>query len=662
MNLSSEEVGMFLQEVDENIESLSQGFVMLEQSPEDMQCINSVFRFAHTLKGSAGAVGYNRMMELTHAIENVFDLVRSSKLSVTPEIMDVLFESLDSLKSLREVIDGTKLTKMIDVEDIVEKLKNCVDSGNVSLAKPVTKLVEMNDVLLGDVCVTIKVAQEALMPGVRIFQCYQLLVEAGTIKSSVPTFESIHAGDVNHTLTIVMTSDLTHDDLKSMLSAVMDIEDVNVEVIEISQKREIESIKERKIAEVESIDVGKAHSQPSQTVRVDIEKLDNLMNLVGELVVDRARITQLGLEIEELNTADKFVTQLWEIALHIGKITADLQSEIMRVRMLPIETVFSKYPRIVRDLSRKLNKQVKFKMTGLQTELDRIIIEKLGEPILHLIRNALDHGIEMPEERIKKGKNREGLLLLSASQKENKIVISVQDDGAGINLDRVLSKAVEKHLVTPEKAKTMTESEVIQLLFAPGFSTAEAVTDVSGRGVGMDVVQETLNGMNGHIEIDSLPGKGTLFTIKLPLTLAIIHALLISVCDKIFAVPISSVIETLRIRPRNVKKVNERDTIMLRDKVVPLLETKKVFKIDNGKPSTHQDKLYIVVVQTGNQLVGLIADQLIGEQEIVVKTLTDFVNTTKGISGATILGTGKVGLILDIPSLMESLIAEGGIN
>jgi two-component system chemotaxis sensor kinase CheA len=396
-----------------------------------------------------------------------------------------------------------------------------------------------------------------------------------------------------------------------------------------------------------------ANKKINRTVRVDVELLDNLMNLMGELVIDRTRLFQIHGNIESNYEMDDVSQDLGRTAVHISRVTTQLQEQIMKARMLPVENLFNKFPRMVRDLSQKAGKEVDFIMTGQETELDRSIIEEIGDPLIHLLRNAVDHGIEPAADREAKGKDRLGTLKLQASHEENHIIIAIRDDGKGIDPEAVRQSGIKKGLITEEQAKRMTDKEAINLIFMSGLSTVAQVTDVSGRGVGMDVVRTNIEKINGAIEITSAVGKGTEFKIKLPLTLAIIRALLVSIEKAVFAIPLSTVTETIRLQQNQIEYVNNQEVIVVRGKVLPLVRLKKIFVRNTS--GIENEKLFVVVVNLAGQQVGLVVDSLVGEQEIVIKSLGKYIGDIQGISGATILGDGNVALIVDVSNLVKKV-------
>ena len=629
----------FLVEAFEMIEQLDQDLVELENNPEDLELLNKIFRVAHTIKGSGSFLNLDILTRLTHHMEDILNKARKDELKITPDIMDVILESVDMMKALLENIrdHGTDVTDDIDIEPVVVKL------DAVSNGKP---LNQDND-------------------------------------TQTPT-QNQDNQDIE--IEIDKSSSDDNDELTEEDYANMSPEEIEAEIERLIKKRQEEDrarreAKKRAQAQQaqseDSSDSLAPTSQPStkktptsssqksdkksvpakkvsaveQTIRVDVLRLDNLMNLIGELVLSKNRLIKIYNDVEERYEGEHFLDELNQVVSSISIVTTDLQIAVMKTRMLQIGKVFNKFPRVVRDLSRELGKKVNLIITGEETELDKSIIEEIGDPLVHMIRNSVDHGIEAPEERVAKGKPEVGTVELKAYNEGNQIVIEITDDGNGMDAEFLKQKALEKGLISEKEADIMSEKEAFMLIFKAGFSTAPKVTNVSGRGVGMDVVKTNVEKLNGIIDVDSVKGKGSVFKIKIPLTLAIIQALLVSAQEELFAVPLANVIETVRITLEDISTVEGKSVLKLRDEVLPLVNMSDIFKIE--KILGISQYLYVVVLGVGASKVGLIVDGLIGQEEIVIKSLGEYLKGIKGIAGATIRGDGKVTLIVDVAALMK---------
>jgi len=625
----------FLVEAFEMIEEMDQDLIELENNPDDLDLLNKIFRVAHTIKGSGSFLNFNKLTHLTHHMEAVLDKARKGELTITPEIMDVILESVDAMKAILEYIrdNGNDEAPDVDVEPIVKKL-DAIVNGNFGAD---TSEAEEKD--------------------------------EGKINLDEISLDNIDDIDV---------SELSPEELDAVLEKL--VEDINTppeeeETTEEKKEEPKPQQEEKKEEKKEDKPVAKKESAPAkpakadakaaakkeikkqlvstkeQTIRVDVKRLDQLMNLIGELVLAKNRLIKIYNDVEERYEGEKFLEELNQVVSSISIVTTDLQIAVMKTRMLPIGKVFNKFPRLVRDLARELGKKVKLIIEGEDTELDKSIIEEIGDPLVHMIRNAVDHGIEPPEERIKKGKPEEGTIWLKAYNEGNMIVIEIKDDGKGMDAEILKQKAIEKGLITPQEAENMSDKEAFMLIFKPGFSTAEKVTNVSGRGVGMDVVKTNIEKLNGIIEIDSVPGKGTTIKLKIPLTLAIIQALLVASQEDLFAVPLSNVIETVRIVEEDIYTIEGKSVLKLRDEVLPLVNMADIFEIE--KVLEPEKYLYVVILGLGATKIGLIVDRFIGQEEIVIKSLGEFLKGLPGIAGATIRGDGRVTLIVDVASLMK---------
>ncbi len=700
LDASPEELKIFLEEAEEHFQTLEEDLIRLEKEEEfNEDLMQEIFRASHTLKGSSATIGHHRMAELTHAMENVLDKLRKKQLSVSSNLIDVLFECLDCLRVLKDEIINDEESDL-DLQGILEKLGAVKDSGGgqgsggevfqsaaaaSAPAKPKVSLDlswEEKDHLhkaMGSglkpflVQLTFDVEQEML--AVRTFVTVRAFEEIGEVLKSKPSDEEIEKEQVTETLTMLFLSREDEARVRKLVSELPNISasDISTYDDEVLAGPEAQPVQEAyeadnkqeasaagggnengggngngKSASVKSINAKKAN----RTVRVDVDLLDSLMNLVGELVIDRTRLFQIHGNLDSNYELDEISQDLGRTSVHIARVTTQLQEQIMKARMLPVENLFNKFPRMVRDLSQKAGKEINFVMTGQETELDRSIIEEIGDPLIHLLRNAVDHGIELPQDREAAGKPRVGELRLQASHEENHIVITIKDDGRGINPESVKLSGIKKGLISEEQSKRLTDKEAINLIFMSGLSTVTKVTDVSGRGVGMDVVRNNIEKINGAIEINSAVGQGTEFKIKLPLTLAIIRALLVSIGEAVYAIPLSTVTETIRMQRNQIEYVNNQEVVVVRGKVLPLIRLKNVF---TGKrmDEDEKEKMFVVVVNLAGQQVGFVVDSLVGEQEIVIKSLGKYIGDVQGISGATILGDGNVALIVDVSNLIK---------
>ncbi|PKM81456.1 MAG: chemotaxis protein CheA [Firmicutes bacterium HGW-Firmicutes-14] len=690
LDASPEELKIFLEEAEEHFQTLEEDLIRLEKEDFNEELMQEIFRASHTLKGSSATIGHTRMAELTHAMENVLDRLRKKQLAVSTELVDILFECLDCLRVLRDEIINDDESDL-ELGGILQKLSSARDSGDegtgagpAALSSPETRPAEKSKLSLElnweesdalrhcveegthPILVRLTFDVEPEMAAVRLFVTLMAVGEIGEIIKSDPSAEEIENEKVSECLTVLICTKEDEEKLKKLVAELPNIARSEIEkyVYEGLEGQVQPDLPEQGISpaggageiksEVKSSTASnKANNKKAnRTVRVDVDLLDSLMNLVGELVIDRTRLFQILTTIETEYEIDEISQDLGRTSVHIARVTTQLQEQIMKARMLPVENLFNKFPRMVRDLAQKAGKEVNFVMAGQETELDRSIIEEIGDPLIHLLRNAVDHGIEIPEERSAKGKSAEGRLKLQAAHEENHIIITIKDDGRGIDPELVRQSAIKKGLISEDQAKRLTDKEAVSLIFTSGLSTVAKVTDVSGRGVGMDVVRNNIEKINGAIEINSVVGEGTEFKIKLPLTLAIIRALLVSIDNSVYAVPLSTVTETIRIQRQQIEYVNNHEVIVVRGKALPLKRLKKVF-YGHITDEDERDKLFVVVVNLAGQQIGFVVDSLIGEQEIVIKSLGKYVGEVQGVSGATILGDGNVALIVDVSTLVK---------
>ena len=570
----------FIAETEEVLEGLDQCFIKLETSPGDLVLINDIFRAVHSVKGSAGFLGFNRLVEVAHQAENILNKLRQKGMQATPEAIDIILESVDVLKRLiKEVKEGSG--ELIDIAPIKRKLSLLLEYAGSS-----EEIISDNP----------PAPVPASEPPGRVSREVEK-AEAGTPK-------------------------LERNNKK------------NKEQVTLADKPAI----------------GTAEQEKDQTLRIDTNRLDQVMDLVGELVLSRNRLIKILSEVEELYNGDEKIKSLFETASNLNLLTTDMQLAVMKMRMVPIRKVFNKFPRMVRDIARKVNKKIDLQMSGESTEIDKSVIEEIGGPLVHVIRNSIDHGIELPEDRLRKGKPESGTITLSAFQEGNSIVIQIEDDGKGIDPVTVEKKAREKGLIKSSDVR-LSPKEVINLIFEPGFSMAAQVSDISGRGVGMDVVKTNIGRINGIIDVNSEVGKGTRITFKIPLTLAIIQVLMVKVNGEVYALPLSSVLETVRISRDCIKSIDGQEILSVRDSLIPLIRLGDVLNIKADH--TTKELVYVVLVAIAEKRLGIIVDELCHQEEVVIKSVGTYFSGIKEISGATITGDGRVGLILDAAALIS---------
>lgn len=659
---TSQYMNMFLEESMDNLQTLNESLLELEKNPNDVDKINEIFRVAHTIKGMAATMGFNDIAELTHKMEDVLSKFRDGQLNVTQEVVTVLFDCLDTLERMvSNIEDGTDSN--IDIDAIIKSLHNISKVKDVAENKEVEALVtlekdncsmELNDY---DVSI-IKQAQEkdfnaielsitlsenTLLKSARAFLIVKDLEEIGEIIKSKPSTEDIENEDFELQLDFVLITTSSEDEVKKLVENISEVRMVKTKLIEF-QKIEESAVKPqevkldpKEVSQEKKKNIKKEGRKKShQSVRVDLERIDKLMNMVSELVIYRTRLEQI--------VVDHKSSDLTETLEQVGRTTTDLQDLVMKIRMLPLDTVFNRFPRMIRDISVELNKEINFVIEGAETELDRTVIDEIGEPLIHLLRNAADHGIETKEERIAKGKPAVGTIKLVAYQEGTKALIKVIDDGAGINVEKVKAKAERVGINT----EGLSDDDIKNLIFAQGFSTNEVVTDISGRGVGMDVVRAKVSALGGTVDLISEEGKGSTFVIRLPLTLQIIQALLVNVGNETLAISLGFIDRVIDYKKDNIKKSNGKEVIIYRDNVIPLVRLNERLSIE----SVDIEKKFVIIVKVGEKTIGLLVDSLMGQQEIVIKPLGKTLSSLKEYIGATILGNGLVTLILDVGALI----------
>ena len=670
---------MFIEESKEHLQACSEHLLELEKNPTDLAIVGEIFRSAHTLKGMSATMGYEDLADLTHKMENVLDAIRNDKIKVTAEILDVVFESVDHLEAMvydiadggdgkRDVQSTVQLLQRIEAGETIvtaQAEKATAATAEVSTGKLVydsferTVLSQSKEQDFNVYEISVSLREDCLLNAARVYMVFEILEKNGDVIKSSPSVDQLEEEQFDSEFNVAYISKETAEDLQKMLMKVSEVSSVVVtpldltaveskeedtpvtaEVAEIVETSEVTVVEETK-ATPQKTTTGHASSK---TIRVNIERLDILMNLFEELVIDRGRLQSIATEVShgELN----------ETVERMSRTMGDLQNIVLTMRMVPVETVFNRFPKMVRQLSRDLNKKINLEIIGAETELDRTVIDEIGDPLVHLIRNSLDHGVESPEVRRAKGKPEEGTVQLRAYHSGNYVFIEIEDDGAGINREKVLKKAIEKGVITKEVANTLSEKQINELIFASGFSTADVISDVSGRGVGLDVVKTTIESLGGNISIESTEGVGSVFSIQLPLTLSIISVMLVEIESEIYAVPLSSIIETSIIRSSDILNAHNQKVIDFRGKVVPLVFLDEIFEVP--RPEAKEDDFHsVVIVRKGDKLAGLVVDSFIGQQEIVLKSLGNYLTNIFAISGATILGNGKVALIVDCNALMK---------
>lgn len=704
---TSQYLDLFIDETKEHLQSLNEHVLVLEKEPDDADTINEIFRAAHTLKGMSGTMGFARMQRLTHDLENVFSEIRNGNMRVNEKLIDVLFRGLDALESYLNVISSEGNEGTEDNEDIINDLNALLQeqSGTETSApeskespqpaseKPAAKAetakpepaqssvgnekCKYNEIPISDFeisaiqsakkegknvyGITVYLQETCILKSARAFLVFKSVENKGELIKSVPSTEQIEDEEFDFDFSWIFASSDTKENIKKLIMSVSEISEVYIGDIETSEATTSQSVEtetktiakpeEKKPVEVQekpkksSVSKGKVGSR---SVRVDIDKLDILMNLVSELIIAKNGLVSAsgGETSAQIENGQAFHEQIE----YLERVTTNLHESVMKVRMVPIESVVNRFPRMIRDLNRKLDKKMELYMTGEETELDRTVIDEIGDPLMHLLRNSADHGLESNEERVRLGKPEVGSIFLDAYQDGNNVVIEVRDDGAGIDIDRVRQKAIDKGTITEKQAETMTDKDFIDLLFQPSFSTAEKITDVSGRGVGLDVVKTKIEALGGNISAKSVAGEGSTFTISLPLTLAIIQALMVEVGKEKYAIPLGSINGIEDIGKEEISFVQSKEVINLRGRVIPILRLHELLDID--PPEEEPDTLIVVIMQKADQQVGLVIDHLIGQQETVIKSLGRHITCDKLFSGATILGDGEVALILDTNTLI----------
>ncbi|MCI7541370.1 MAG: chemotaxis protein CheA [Veillonellaceae bacterium] len=673
---------MFLDESHEHLQSLNDGLLSLEDNMQDTSVVNEIFRNAHTLKGMSATMGYNKIAELTHEMEDVLDLIRKDQLDLNEDIIDTLFKCVDSLGQMIDSVGNGEAEDVVDVSDLVKKLSSISKPDQAQAAAPAAAAaapaagavpaaggisIELSDVDkdvikqaqaqgLQAIHARITLADTCLLKSARSYMVMNALDEIGDVVKSVPSSEDLEQEKFDKSFDVIVVTSQEEKGVQDAINSISEIAKVETNVVNLDEKKEEPKPAAAPAAPAAAAPAPAKKAAPakkpapaakpkvhhSQSVRVDIEKLDNLMNLMGELVINKVRLEQIG---QTHRLAD-----LTETLEQMDRVTTDLQNIVMKVRMVPVSSVFNRFPRMVRDIAKELNKEINLTIEGEETELDRTVIDEIGDPIMHLLRNSCDHGVEEPDVREKKGKPRQGEVGLIARHEGNNVVIMVTDDGAGIDANKIKNKAIEKGMITQEEADKMDDADAVRIVFAPGFSTADHISDISGRGVGMDVVRSKIEALSGHVDVETKIDEGSIFKIKLPLTLAIIQAMLVRVQEEMYAIPLGSIDSTINIQPDEIKTVQNKEVIVLRGEIIPIIRMERMLQVPHVKDS---DETFVVVVHTGETKAGIVVDSLIGQQEIVIKTLGSLFTGLKMFSGATVLGDGRVALILDVATMMQ---------
>ncbi len=668
---------IFIDESMEHLDMLYQQLLELEKNPEEKQIIEEIFRAAHTLKGMSATMEFDDLAGLTHKLENIFDGIRDDKIIVQTEMMDSLFHAVDHLNAMVEDIANGGNGKR-DVKDMINQL-DLIEKGEKSPATiqaildrehsqqkvmdnldefQLTILSESKDRGFDNYEIVVQLREDCLLKGARVYMVFELLEKLGEVIHSNPSVNDLEEENFDYSFSVMYVTKEDPQDLRAKIMKVSEVDQVNINPFSIENYKKVQDKQHEQVNESEKEtknknEVKNTEKSPkvqqggkgaqSKTIRVNIERLDILMNLFEELVIDRGRLEQISSDLNHY--------ELQETVERMSRVSSDLQNIILTMRMVPIDTVFNRFPRMIRQLARDLGKEVEIEVIGAETELDRTVIDEIGDPLVHLIRNAMDHGIETPSKRAEQGKPEQGKITLEAYHSGNHVFVEISDDGAGINKEKVKNKAIDKGVITSNEAELLTDQQIFELILASGFSTNEEISDVSGRGVGLDVVKNTIESLGGSISIDAIPGEGSTFSIQLPLTLSIISVLLVELQNEKYAIPLSSIIETAILKKEEIFSAHHNKVIDFRGKVIPLTFLNNIF--DVPQKNEEDEFVSIVIVRKGNKVAGLVVDSFIGQQEVVLKSLGNYLTNVFAISGATILGDGEVALIIDSNALVK---------
>lgn len=663
MNDMSEYKEMYAVEAAEHLQSMNDALLSLEKDPKNSETINVMFRAAHTLKGMSATMGYSNIAELTHDMENLMDRVRKNEMVLDTAAIDMLFEVLDALEKMVEVPENSSQFDISALVDKMVQLSKGAASGSPAKEQPpaaqIHEEAETHEEAVQEIAseavesgtqkvpekgctlfnVTVTLHESCVLKSARAAVALRNLSELGDIIETKPSLKDIEDEKFDRVFTVTLSTKEDAEKIGYSVKTTSEVANVDVKLLdntggELLTKKKVED-------KTCSSDAGRAAVKNVQSVRVGIERLDSLMNLVGELVINKIRLMQIA--------SDHKLDYLEETLASLNRLTNDLQEEIMATRMVPIDQIFNRFPRMVRDLAKKEGKEIELILEGGDIELDRTVLDEVGDPLVHILRNCVDHGIESPEAREKAGKSRKGKVKLAARREKNYVVIEAQDDGKGMDPKKFRDSAVAKGVMSAEDIAKLTDTEVLNLSFLPGFSTAEKITDVSGRGVGMDVVKTKIEALGGSVKLESKAGKGTDITLKLPLTVAIIHSLMVKVGKDVYAVPITNVVRDLAIKKDMIKTIKGEEVIMMMGEVLPLIRLHDLFNVK----SNGFDDMIVVVVERGGSNVGIVVDHVLGQQEVIIKKLDNrLLKGVKGFAGATILGDGNVALILDVGTLI----------
>ncbi len=669
-------LSMFIDESKEHLQAINDNLLQLENQPDDIGIVHDIFRSAHTLKGMSATMGFEDLASLTHEMENVLDLVRNRKLQMEPLIFDCLFKSLDHLEMMvQDIIEGG--TGKADVAPIVSALKSIVSGDyrkEVAATAEAVKTGASDDsrrldefqysVLSQSIeagnkvfFLEVKIRDDSVLKAARAYMVFDALEQNGEIVKSNPSVQDIEQEKFDKVFSVYMISRVDQPTLEQIIMNISEIESVNITPIDrqsleeakndqrpAAPESQTEAAAELRTAKAQQGSSRQNAPVAGRTIRVDIERLDTLMNLFSELLIDRVRLEQLAGEIRRVD--------LTETVEHMARVSSEMQNVVLKLRMVPIESVFNRFPRMVRDLAKTLDKKVDLVITGAETELDRTVVDEIGDPLVHLLRNAVDHGIDPVADRIAAGKPETGTVHLRAFPSGNHVFIEIEDDGKGINREKVLATALKNGVIHADQADKMTDTEVYQLLFASGFSTADKISDISGRGVGLDVVKTKIESLGGQVSVESRPGLGTKFSVRLPLTLSIISAMLVKLGSEKYAIPLSSIVETAILRKERIRTVHGIRMMDFRNTIIPLLSLSELFECPSYSEAD-EEETEIVVIRKGEKIAALMVEEFIGQQEIVLKSLGKYLTNIFAISGATILGDGQVALIIDPNALIK---------
>jgi two-component system chemotaxis sensor kinase CheA len=654
---------IFIEESREHLQNLNFLLLELEKNHKNYGILNEIFRSVHTIKSMAGSMGYTGMQNLTHHMEDVLDSLRNKRIAINEEIIDLLFRCVDAIeKYVNNVMsmghEGNETFESIvnSLSRLHKKDSNAEAKSNMSLIKPcnldfdqhekniISKAFEMNRNVFE---INVVLENSCILKAARSFMVFKLLYEYGDVVKSVPDIADIEDERFDFEFTIVIITEKSEDFFIKQIKNISEIKSVQVTrvpagniISNYSRDGSDNTVTDNQAGLDKGFDSLTRTYKTGRTVRVDINRLDTLVNLVSELIIIKTRL-------EDINVNENDYRGMLG---YLEKVVNNLHDAVMKVRMVPVSAIFNRFPRMIRDISKELGKQIQLHMSGVKTELDRTVIDEIGDPLIHILRNATDHGLEKAEDRIKAGKPETGNIYLRSYQDGNSVVIEVEDDGRGIDIEKVKKKIAEKGLETPETVKSMSDSEAMEFLFKPSFSTSEKVTDISGRGVGLDVVKTKIQSAGGTVEIESKPGSGTKVIIRIPLTLAIINALLVQVGSEKYAIPLSSITEVVRIKSEEIMTVRDQEVLLLRDLIIPVIRLDELLGVPQLSKNERKEKVTCVIVNKGNKLSAFAVDRLIGQQEIVIKTLNKILNRIRYVSGATLLGDGNVALILDVNS------------